>query len=197
MIELFAVASFVVGATLTPGPSNALVMGSSFNFGVAKSLPLLFGTVLGFPLLIIAFGAGFGVLLGYFPNFKFYLKLIGSCYLLYLAFKLWNVNGLNTNNSLKRPLGFFEGAAFQWVNPKSWINAFGAVSSFSFLHEDQFINSLLLSAIFIAVSFPCVCVWLFAGEKISQFLKTEKHILTFNRTMASLLVFAVFQALRA
>lgn len=43
---LLPVILFAISATLTPGPNNALVMGSAFNFGVLRSIPLLLGMCL-------------------------------------------------------------------------------------------------------------------------------------------------------
>ena len=191
---LVPVILFAISATLTPGPNNALVMGSAFNFGVLRSLPLLFGMCLGFPALLLTVSAGLGVVLQYVPDFLLYLRVIGSAYLLYLAYKIFNISSLGEVTEVDAPLGFVHGAAFQWVNPKSWIVAISAVSSFSFLSDSQLVNGLILSAVFVVISLPCVGTWMIAGGSIRGILNTPTRIAWFNRIMALLLVGSVIQA---
>lgn len=92
--------------------------------------------------------AGLDVVLNYVPDFLVYLRVIGSAYLLYLAYRIFNISSLGEVAEVDAPLGFLHGAAFQWVNPKSWIVAISAVSSFSFLSDSQVVNGLVLSAVF-------------------------------------------------
>jgi len=192
---LVPVILFAISATLTPGPNNALVMGSAFNFGVLRSVPLLLGMCLGFPALLLTVSAGLDVVLQYVPDFLLYLRVIGSAYLLYLAYKIFNISSLGEVTEVDAPLGFLHGAAFQWVNPKSWIVAISAVSSFSFLSDSQFVNGLILSAVFVVISLPCVGTWMIAGGSIRGILNTPTRIARFNRIMALLLVGSVIQAL--
>lgn len=185
---------FAISATLTPGPNNALVMGSAFNFGVLRSVPLLLGMCLGFPALLLTVSAGLDVVLHYVPDFLMYLRVIGSAYLFYLAYKIFNISSLGEVNEVDKPLGFLHGAAFQWVNPKSWIVAISAVSSFSFLSESQLVSGLILSAVFVVISLPCVGTWMIAGGSIRGILNTPTRIAWFNRSMALLLVGSVAQS---
>lgn len=191
---LLPVILFAISATLTPGPNNALVMGSAFNFGVLRSVPLLLGMCLGFPALLLTVSAGLDAVLHYAPDFLMYLRIIGSAYLLYLAYKIFNISSLGEITDVDAPLGFLHGAAFQWVNPKSWIVAISAVSSFSFLSESQLVNGLILSAVFVVISLPCVGTWMVAGGSIRGILNTPTRIAWFNRIMALLLVGSVIQA---
>ena len=173
---LFPVILFAISATLTPGPNNALVMGSAFNFGVLRSVPLLLGMCLGFPALLLTVSAGLDVVLQYVPNFLLFLRVIGSAYLLYLAYKIFNISSLGEVTEVDAPPGFLHGAAFQWVNPKSWIVAISAVSSFSFLSDSQLVNGLILSAVFVLISLPCVGTWMIAGGSIRGILNTPTRI---------------------
>ena len=52
-LELFIGLFVFAGiAAFTPGPNNALLMASGMNFGFRRSVPLIFGVALGFPLMI-------------------------------------------------------------------------------------------------------------------------------------------------
>ncbi|MCF4130023.1 LysE family translocator [Methylobacterium sp. SyP6R] len=193
-MEFFSVILFAIVSTLTPGPNNALIMGSAVNFGVKRSVPLLLGMCLGFPALILVSGFGVGVILRYVPEFYIYMKIIGSVYLLYLAYKIFKVREVASSSTLQQPLGFLHGAAFQWINPKSWIVAASAMSSFAIFSERTEVNAVILSAIFIVVSIVCVGSWMVAGHLISGFLDTENKVVWFNRIMGILLAVSVLQA---
>ena len=47
-----AIALFAFLSIITPGPNNLMIMTSSMNFGVRKSLPHFFGIIVGFPLML-------------------------------------------------------------------------------------------------------------------------------------------------
>jgi hypothetical protein len=51
--HLLALAIFMFSATITPGPNNIMVMTSSLNHGVLKTLPHYLGICLGFPAMLI------------------------------------------------------------------------------------------------------------------------------------------------
>lgn len=46
LLAAFVVYAFV--STITPGPNNMMIMASSLNYGIRRSLPHLAGIVLGF-----------------------------------------------------------------------------------------------------------------------------------------------------
>ena len=169
-------------------------MGAAFNFGILRSVPLLLGMCLGFPPLLLTVSAGLDVVRRYVPDFLMYLRVIGSGYIFYLAYKIFNISSLGERTEVDEPLGFLHGAAFQWINPKSWIVAISAVSSFSFLSDSQLVNGLIMSAVFVVISLLCVGTWMAAGGSIRGILNTPTRIVWFNRIMALLLVGSLIQA---
>ena len=88
-MELFWTLVFFAFATcITPGPNNIMIMSSGVNCGVQKSLPHLAGIQLGFLLMLLAVGLVAGLILQQQPQLHMLIKLIGSVYLLYLAWKI-------------------------------------------------------------------------------------------------------------
>ena len=63
------------------------------------------------------------------PEVELALKLVGSVYLLFLAFQLAGGAALQ-RAQMARPLRVHEAAAFQSLNPKAWLFALAAVSTF-------------------------------------------------------------------
>jgi len=78
---------FLWVAAITPGPNNMLLTASGANFGFWRTVPLMIGIMIGMQvmLLMVAFGVGGLILL--YPALHLILKIAGSLYLLWLAWK--------------------------------------------------------------------------------------------------------------
>lgn len=170
-------------------------MTSGVNFGVKKSLPVFCGICVGFALMLLLVGIGFGQIFEVFPNLNTMIKIVGVGYLLYLA---WIIAG--SSNSFKskeqqKPLTFLNGALFQWVNAKAWIVATGAVAAFTTSGDEHLVQVALVASTFLVLSFPSVGIWLTFGSWLKKYLNTKANQKVFNLTMASLLIISVLPVL--
>ena len=179
---------FVVSATITPGPNNIMIMTSSVNFGVKRSLPHLFGICLGFPAMVVLVGMGISVLFEQYPIFHQIIKVLGILYLLYLSWKIATAPVNPMDDAKSKPLTFIQAAVFQWVNPKAWVMATGAVAAYTTLSGDLTWQVLYIALNFLVVAFPSVAIWLFFGLALKRLLQAPIHQKIFNIAMALLLV---------
>ena len=182
---------FSISTAITPGPNNVMVTASGVNFGYKKTLPHIFGIVFGFPVMVVLIGLGLGSVFKSFPVIHHILKYIGATYLLYLAFKIATFSSLNNNGSGNKPFTFWQAVIFQWVNPKAWVMAVGAISAFTSVGRDVFLEVLLIAFVFCIVCFPCVSLWTFLGTNIKRLLTTDYYRKVFNISMAFLLVISL------
>lgn len=166
-------------------------MTSGLNFGVKKSLPLLTGICVGFAIMLLLVGLGFSQLFNMFPHLSLIIKIVGTAYLLYLAWLIASTSSVANGNQQARPLGFLKGAIFQWVNAKAWVVAIGAISAFTTVGEQYATQNLTIATTFFIVSFPCVGVWLMFGSLLRQKLENQTYLRWFNISMALLLVISV------
>lgn len=124
---------FLWVAAITPGPNNLLLTTSGANFGFMRSLWLMVGIMLGMQsiLLLVAFGVGSLILV--YPSLHLILKILGSLYLLWLAWKVATAayEKLETDVAPPQPVRLYQGWLLQFLNPKAWLMALGAVASFS------------------------------------------------------------------
>jgi threonine/homoserine/homoserine lactone efflux protein len=187
MQNLISVLLFAVSTTLTPGPNNFMLMSSGLNYGPRRSLPHFLGVCLGFPLMFLILALGFGVVFIKFAVIKHILKILGSAYLLYLAFKILNSSNATDKISEDSPFTFFHAVMFQWINPKAWLMAISAISIYT-VSDHYFYSVIYMSIIFLLVCIPCAGVWLFMGTKIKQYLTTDNHRRIFNFCMAAALI---------
>ena len=196
MDYLYAVVLFAISASVTPGPNNIMVMSAGANFGIRRSLPLLMGICVGFTLMLLLVGLGFGQLFTLFPSLHFVIKCAGTLYLLYLAWLIARSADEVTGDASPRPLGFLKGALFQWVNAKAWVVATGAIAAFTSAGSDPFEQHLVIALTFFIVSFPCVGLWLLCGSLLKRWLANDLARRRFNQVMAALLVLSVVPVIR-
>ncbi|MGL5813715.1 MAG: LysE family translocator [Aeromonas sp.] len=196
MDYLYAVVLFAISSSVTPGPNNLMVMSSGVNFGVRRSLPLLAGICVGFTLMLLLVGLGFGQLFTLFPSLHLVIKCVGTLYLLYLAWLIARSADELAGKGQARPLGFLKGALFQWVNAKAWVVATGAIAAFTSAGAGFYEQNLTLALTFFIISFPSVGIWLLFGSVLKRWLAGERARRRFNQAMGALLALSVAPVVR-
>lgn len=116
-----------------------------------------------------------------------------SSHLLWMAWHIANTQGsLNTKEQQNdKPFTFLQAALFQWVNPKAWIMAVTAISSFTTQSSDVLYQVSIIAFIYLAVGVFSTHSWALGGVLLHKWLESEKAIRTFNRVMALLIVLSV------
>jgi threonine/homoserine/homoserine lactone efflux protein len=185
----FAIFAFVM--SITPGPNNTMVLASGANFGFRPTIPHLLGIDLGFAVMIVAVGAGIGGLFTAFPILHAILRYVGALYLLYLAWKIASSSGPDADGGRRKPMSFLQAASFQWVNPKGWISAIGAVAAYT-PANGFFVNLLIVTAVFALIMLPCISVWAAVGTALRGYLTNPTYLRVFNIVMALLLVASLY-----
>lgn len=184
----FSMLGFLWVAAITPGPNNMLLTSSGANYGFLRTIPLMIGIMLGMQciLLLVAFGVGSLILL--YPALHLILKVAGSAYLLWLAWKIGTATyeRLETDAPPPEPIPFWQGGLLQVINPKAWLMALGAVASFS-LAGSQYLHSVALISIGIAlVNIVAGIIWIAFGSLIGTLLRSRRAWTIFNVFMGLL-----------
>jgi threonine/homoserine/homoserine lactone efflux protein len=193
-IETDLFVSFVIFgiiAAVTPGPNNVMLTTTGLNFGVRRGLPHLLGVCIGFPVMLALIGLGFGTLFQLFPRLHDIIKIVGIVYLLYLAWKIASTKGGASAASPARPIGFWQSAAFQWINPKAWVMGSSALAAFTSMNGNFFLQVAIICASFVVITLPCAGIWLVFGAGLQRFLRDPLHRRIFNIAMALLLVASI------
>jgi threonine/homoserine/homoserine lactone efflux protein len=186
---------FAISSTVTPGPNNIMIMTSGLNYGVKKSIPHLLGICFGFPVMVIVIGFGFSIVFVRYPLFNEIIKIFGVIYLLYLAWLIASSSPVSLEGRKSKPLSFTQAALFQWVNPKAWVVATGAVSAYTSVSSDMYAQVIFIALAFLIVAIPSLGTWLIFGVGIKKYLKSTKHQKIFNLAMALLLIVSVLPVL--
>lgn len=187
MTYLISLASFAFVMSITPGPNNIMLWASGANYGFKRTLPHLLGVNLGFSSLIFLCGLGLGAAFEAVPVLQTILKVVGTLYLLYLAYRIATAS-FRSGLVEQKPLSFLEAASFQYANPKAWVIGLTAMSAFVIPNMHFIGNAALITFIITVVNLPCISVWAVFGTFIGRFLTNRKTLLLFNFVMAGLLV---------
>ena len=172
-----------------------MIMSSGLNFGVRRSLPHLSGICVGVAVMLIAVGSGAGYLFVAYPYMHEAIKIIGVCYLSYLAWRIATSAPSQQVNSLARPLTFIQAALFQWINPKALVLGTSAIATFTTVGSDLAPQIALIVLVFFIMAWPAVATWLLFGASLQRVLGNPKHQRWFNIAMALLLMASMYQVI--
>ena len=179
--------AFVTSAT--PGPNNVMLLASGANFGFRRTVPHMIGISIGCAVMLTTLGLGVAALLADVPRVRLATKFLTVAYMGWLAWKIAHAAAPGAANGRARPTNVLEAAAFQWVNPKAWAMAVGAISGYAPTGSTQALSVLVV--VFSAVNLPSVAIWAYAGEALRHWLMDDRRRRTFNWTMAVLLVISL------
>ncbi len=184
---------FLFIAAITPGPNNLLLTSSGANVGFKGSLKLMAGIMLGMQCVLLSSAFGVAALLIIYPALHIGLKIVGSAYLLWLAWKTATSSYQRLDIPAKTPqaVSWFQGGLLQFLNPKAWMMGLGAVGSFS-LSGDAYLSSVIaISIVMVIVNFVAGIVWILGGTLISLFLQSRRSWFIFNISMGLLTALCV------
>lgn len=183
LVSLFV---FAFSMTITPGPNNLMLTASAINFGFQRTIPHLLGVTFGFTSLCALVAMGLGAVFLQVPILHTVLKIAGSAYLLYLAWKIIQSASPQGNNDNSQPLTFVQAAMFQVINPKGWTMAITGFSAFSLNGDLMLSSAIAVVAAFFIVSIPCCATWALLGTQIRKLLDKPLYLKRFNYTLGGL-----------
>jgi threonine/homoserine/homoserine lactone efflux protein len=182
---------FALVSSITPGPNNLMMMASGVNYGVKRSIPHMAGVCLGFGAMTFAVGIGLAGVFRAAPWLYVVLRWGAAAYILYLAYKMATAKGVGTAVTSGRPMHFLAAVAFQWVNPKAWVMALGAITTYA-KPEHLTRDVVMIAVTYVLINIPCSLAWTASGVGIKRFLKRGGTLRLFNGAMAVLLVLSLY-----
>ena len=188
--QLVPLILFCCAAAFTPGPNNILGSYSGFNFGIRKSLPLILGVTFGYTSLLITLSAGLIIVFKNYPFLQAILKISGSLFLIYLAYKISFKNKLETKE-IKNPVKFLNTFFFQYINPKGVIIAIICISTFVESGSNYLFHTMVVVIVSFIVSAASISSWCLLGKFLRRFATNKKFIQIFNYIMSFFLIVCV------
>ncbi|WP_426414897.1 LysE family translocator [Aestuariirhabdus sp. LZHN29] len=185
---LLALVVFAFVSSATPGPNNLMLTASGINYGFVRTIPHMLGIPGGFALLCLLVAFGLGTLFQSYPVLQEALKWIGCAYLLYLAWCIARATPPTADAEVQagKPFTFVQAAGFQFVNPKAWVMAITAMSSFTLAGDGYTTSALMVAAVFVVVNLPSVSLWAGFGSLLRRMMSDPRKLRAINLMLAGL-----------
>ena len=190
-VGFLSLLAFVFAATASPGGATTLVAASGARFGYLRSVPLMAGICIGMGSLTATLSLGLGALIGTVGALEVGLKILGTAYLLYLAWVIGRQGAPKAGTASENPIGFLQGFALVWVNPKVWTLGMAASSAYLGLTLEPWLDAVVIAAAFVGVGTVSASLWCWLGAKLGQMLRSETQWRAVNIGFGALLVLSI------
>ncbi len=188
---------FAVVAAVTPGPSNVMLVAAGAQVGIVRGLPCLLGVTSGMAVMMFLVPLGLGSLVLGHPIALTILHWGGAAFLLWLSWKIATSSSRLELRAERDPVGYLGAAAFQWINPKSWLVSASAAGTFlSAEGGTPVMQAASLGALFFIAALPSCFVWLAFGAAVQRLLGSERRLRIFNIAMGVLLALSIVLIVR-
>jgi len=175
---------YILVSIFTPGPNNIFASASSAKVGFVRTLPFMFGVLVG--TFIVFYGTGlFNVYL--YENVRIISQIIGifgGLFIFYLALSMYRSRNDNEKLMIENGKLFTMAVLLTLINPKAIIFGLTVATYYLNLGFDP-TGMLLLSVINAVLCLLSVFVWGFFGHSMRRYL--DKYRMQFNVVMALLL----------
>lgn len=168
-----------------------MLWASGMNYGFRRTLPHMLGVNDGFMSLLVATALGLGALIQSVSWMSPVLRIAASAYLLYLAYRVATA-GEAKQGGASKPFTFWEGAAFQYVNPKAWVMTITAAGAFIPPDLPLFTSTAVMVGVFGAVNMASITTWAADGTAMSRLFTNDRRRKIVNGILGLLLVATVY-----
>ena len=181
---------FGIATAFTPGPNNILSSYSGFNFGFKKTIPLMLGVILGWTTMLTVMASGLIIIFQKYIFLQSIIKILGTIFLIYLAYKI-AFSSTNESENVKKPVLFFDTFLFQFINPKGVMVAMIAVSTFIDVQNNYLRDATIVIITYFFMAVFSVSSWCLLGKYLRKFATSKNFIKKFNYIMSFLLIVCV------
>jgi threonine/homoserine/homoserine lactone efflux protein len=187
--EFTALLALATAMSFTPGPNTTLATAIAANRGLAHAMRFVCSVPVGWSALLLLCAAGVGALVVALPPLKYAIQALGIGYLLWLAWRLARSATLARIDDSRLDIGFWQGAALQFVNIKVWLLSLTIVAGW-IAGRDQLTSRLAVALVVMQVfAFASNLLYASMGALLRGYLARGRRLLWFNRAMAAVLVF--------
>lgn len=186
MFQWLSFLSYAVVTAVTPGPNNIMSMSNAGRLGFRKSFPFNLGIWAGFSVVMLVCTFFCNILSELIPKVKMPMLIVGSCYMLWLAWKTLQSSSVIEEQHSQS--SFFSGAFLQFVNPKIYIYCIVSMEAYILPYYKGDLSALTFFALLLAfIGFVFTLCWALFGSMFK--LLFSKYAAVTNRIMAALLVY--------
>ncbi|WDY56039.1 LysE family translocator [Pseudomonas sp. PSKL.D1] len=188
--SLSAFLLFALVASISPGPTNLLILAHGARKGLRASVaPILAGCCAAAGVVLLV-GLGLGELLMRHPQAQHVMTWAGVLWLSWLAWRMLRSAGEPLDVGAGKVFSATSAASLQVVNPKVWMMAVAVIGVFA----APTLPVWQLALAFLLIALPCMTAWALLGVGSTRWLRAPGRLLWFNRGLAGLLLVSAWAA---
>lgn len=177
---------YCVIVTFTPGPTNVVILSTVHGFGIKKAMEYTYGATIAFGVLLAISAILNTVFVVVIPKILIIMQIIGSLYILYLAYQIYKTDTLSSNE--KQVATFRSGFIMQFVNPKVVLFTMTVIPSFVMPYYTESHMLAIYVVIITAIGFLAFVTWVLFGAVFKELLlKYQKPV---NISMSLFLIYS-------
>jgi threonine/homoserine/homoserine lactone efflux protein len=188
--DVAALLLFAFVSTVTPGPNNVILWASGIRFGVRATLPHVAGSAIGVGAMVALAAAGVAAVLSAIPGSDVELRVIGTVYLVYLAYRVAG-SGAPGEAQAPQPLTVQQAVVFQFLNPKAYLFALAAVSTYRPGGLQVVVGSALVVVVIMLIVVPSATVWAAGGRLLAPLFASPARHRVLTAVLAALLAVTI------
>ncbi|MDB5890005.1 MAG: hypothetical protein JWP47_836 [Polaromonas sp.] len=190
--ELTALLMLATAMSFSPGPNTTLSTTLAANYGLRRAMPFVCSVPVGWGVLLLVCALGIGSLVVAVPLLALAVKVGGTSYLLWLAYRIAGSRQMGIADASGHGVTFWQGAALQFVNIKAWMLALSIVSGWIAGRNDPMLRMAVVLPVMLAYAFVSNLTYALAGSLLREWLSgpagSGRRLQGFNRMMALVLV---------
>lgn len=194
MIELtLTLIAFLFPLAFSPGPGNMFFAANGARFGLRATLPANAGYHLATWIVTLIIGIGFAAAANMAPSVFQVIKIAGSLYVLWIAFKLFNAGTLSASGDA-RPATFLDGAALLALNPKAYMiialmftQFLGQGQAQGHNQNDSMMLIILMTTVFTLNNLAAFLTWTVLGDRLAARFRKKGDARMLNRIFGGIL----------
>ncbi|MEJ5863404.1 LysE family translocator [Pseudomonas farsensis] len=181
---------FALAGSISPGPTNLLILAHSARHGLRASLAPMLAACSAATLIVLLVGLGLGELLLSYPLAQQVMSWGGALWLSWLAWRMLRAAGEPLDAQANSGFSAWSAATLQLVNPKVWLMAVAMIGVFA----TPMLPVWRLSLVFLLVAIPCMTTWVLLGVGSARWLRSPRVLRWFNQSLAGLLLVSAWSA---
>lgn len=174
--------------TIAPGPTNIVILSTVQNNGVKKAVEFCYGATLAFGIILFLSVILNSLLTQFIPNLLFIMQIVGTIYILYLAYLIFNMDLSDTN---QKEVGNFKiGFLIQFINPKVLVFCLTVFPTFIMPYYSLTYELLVFAFIITIIGAIAFFSWVLFGKLLKNFLQKYKRFI--NIILSLFLVYCAY-----
>ncbi|MEL6091180.1 LysE family translocator [Plesiomonas shigelloides] len=181
--------------SFTPGMCMTLAMTLGMSIGVRRTLPMMWGELIGVAVVAVSSVIGVASLMLNYPTLFQLLKYAGGAYLIYLGIRMWLSSGaMQLTQNDEKPMVSARSLAMQGFmtaisNPKGWVFMVSLLPPFVNPAKTLAPQLSVLISIILFTEFACLLAYAGGGQSLRYFLQKSGNVQWLNRIAGSLMIF--------